>query len=169
MQKNPRTSLIKVPNWGKSNFCGSEFDLWLWLKSQFYYKKLASNGLKMRFLSWAWHFRICFGLVILSRNEFEIFLKRQFTIATRIFCHFYPNFYLNPIYRRTRFLHFLILHLCTVLISFCFSDPPLLQNVSQISKKKRQWMLHADDLNFISSHQTNLTTVVTHLWVSATP
>ena len=99
MQKNPRTSLIKVPNWGKSNFCGSEFDLWLWWKSQFYYKKLASNGLKIGFLSWAWHFRICFGLVILSRNGFEIFLKRQFTIATRIFCHFYPNFDLNASYR----------------------------------------------------------------------
>ena len=98
MQKNPRTSLIKVPNWGKSNFCGSEFDLWLWWKSQFYYKKLASNGLKIGFLSWAWHFRICFGLVILSRNGFEIFLKRQFTTATRIFCHFYPNFDLNVSY-----------------------------------------------------------------------
>ena len=135
MQKNPRTSLIKVPNWGKSNFWSSEFDLFLWWKSQFYYKKLASNGLKMGFLSWAWHFRICFGLVILLRNGFEFFLKRQFTIATRIFCHFYPNFYLNPIYRRTRLFHFLILHLCTVLISFCFSDPPSYKMYPKSQKK----------------------------------
>ena len=32
-----------------------------------------SNELKIGFLSSSGHFRICFGLVILSRNGFEIF------------------------------------------------------------------------------------------------
>ena len=92
----------------------------------------------MRFLSWDWYFRICFGLNILSRNGFEIFLKRQFTIATRIFCHFYPNFYLNPIYRRTRFFHFLNSASMYSFNFFLLLWSPLLQNVSQISKKDNE-------------------------------